>query len=179
MLKTSANIADIVDTSFKLKVILHYQKNKKSTIKKLERSRNLPGKGAPGSFGKRMIGFEYEGQVNYITRIEDFRDFMHPSVYEAMVKAFENGCGSDGILQKYEELKQDYEELQSDYKILEDEADDLDYVRDELDECEKKRDEIQEKYNTLTHCIEVLINQYYQKYIKQEDVIYKLERLIQ
>lgn len=125
-----------------------------------------------------MIGFEYEGQVNYITRIEDFREFMNLSVYEAMIEAFKNGCGNDGILQKYEELKQDYDELQSDYGILEDEADDLDYVREELDKCEKEKDELQERYNTLTHCIEVLINQYYQQYIKQEDVIYELERLI-
>lgn len=124
-----------------------------------------------------MIGFEYKGQVEYITRIEDFRDFMEPSVYEAMVKAFENGCGNDGILKKYEELKQDYEELKSDFEILEDEADDLDYVRDELDECEKERDEIKEKYNTLTHCIEVLVNQYYQQYIALEDIIPQLEAL--
>ena len=68
-----------------------------------------------------MIGFEYKGQVEYITRIEDFRDFMNPAVYEAMVKAFENGCDG-GLRQEYEELQSEYEELQSDYELLEDEA---------------------------------------------------------
>lgn len=126
-----------------------------------------------------MIGFEYEGQVNYITRIEDFRDFMDESVYEAMVKAFENGFGGDGLLQKYEELKKYYEELKSDYEILECEADDIDSIRDELEDCEKERDELQEKFDTLTHCINVLINQYYQKYINQEDIIPQLEKMIQ
>lgn len=50
-----------------------------------------------------MIGFEYKGQVAYITRMDDFRDYMEPEVYEAVRKAFENGCDG-GLRQKYEEL---------------------------------------------------------------------------
>lgn len=124
-----------------------------------------------------MIGFEYKGQVAYITRIDDFRDYMEPEVYEAVRKAFEDGCDG-GLRQEYEELKSEYEELQSDYSILEDEADDIDGVRDELDECEEQRDLMQEKYDTLTQCIKDLIEQYYQRYIKQEDIIPELEKMM-
>lgn len=46
-----------------------------------------------------MIGFEYKGQVAYITRMDDFRDYMEPEVYEAVRKAFENGCDG-GLRQK-------------------------------------------------------------------------------
>lgn len=126
---------------------------------------------------KKMIGFEYEGQVAYITRIEDFREYMAPGVYEAVKKAFENGCNG-GLRQEYEDLRSAYDELQSDYDLLEDEAGDIDTVRDELEDCEEERDTLQEKINTLTHRIEELINQYYQRYIKTEEIIPELEKLI-
>lgn len=29
---------------------------------------------------RKMIGFEYKGQVAYITRMDDFRDYMEPEV---------------------------------------------------------------------------------------------------
>lgn len=126
---------------------------------------------------KEMIGFEYKGQVAYITRIDDFRDYMEPEVYEAVRKAFENGCDG-GLRQEYEELQAEYDELQTDYSILEDEADTVDCIRDELSECEEQRDLIQEKYDTLTQCIKDLIEQYYQRYIKQEDIIPELEKMM-
>ena len=44
---------------------------------------------------RKMIGFEYKGQVAYITRMDDFRDYMEPEVYEAVRKAFENGCDAE------------------------------------------------------------------------------------
>ena len=47
-----------------------------------------------------------------------------------------------------------------------------------MEECEEERNSIQEKYNLLAHSIEELVNQCYQRYIKQEDVIPQLERLI-
>ena len=124
-----------------------------------------------------MIGFEYKGQVSYITRIDDFHDYMEPEVYEAVRKAFENGCDG-GLQQEYKELQEKYENLQSDYDELEDVTRNIDDVREELEECEEERDAIQEKYDTLTHCIKVLINEYYQRYIKLEDVISKLEKMI-
>ena len=117
-----------------------------------------------------MIGFEYKGQVAYITRMDDFRDYMEPEVYEAVRKAFENGC--DGG------LRQEYDELQTEYDILEDEVGDIDAVQAEREKCEEERDALQEKVDTLTHHIEELINQYYQRYIKTEEIIPKLEKLI-
>nr|DAL68945.1 MAG TPA: hypothetical protein [Caudoviricetes sp.] len=113
---------------------------------------------------RKMIGFEYKGQVAYITRMDDFRDYMEPEVYEAVRKAFENGFDG-GIRQEYEEL-------------LEDEVGDIDAVQAEREECEEERDALQEKVDTLTHHIEELINQYYQRYIKTEEIIPELEKLI-
>lgn len=124
-----------------------------------------------------MIGFEYKGQVAYITRIDDFRDYMDPEVYEAVRKTFEDGCNG-GLRQEYEELKSAYEELQSDYSILEDEAGDIDDVQDELDKCEEQRDSIQEKYDTFKRRIKDIVEQYYQRYIKQEDIIPELEKMM-
>ena len=124
-----------------------------------------------------MIGFEYKGQVAYITRIDDFRDYMAPGVYEAVQKAFENGCNG-GLRQEYEDLQSAYDELQSEYDFLEDEAGDIDAVRDELEDCEEERDALQEKVDTLTHHIKDLINQYYQQYIKLEDIIPELEKML-
>ena len=126
---------------------------------------------------RKMIGFEYKGQVAYITRMDDFRDYMEPEVYEAVRKAFENGC--DGRLrQEYEELQAEYDELQTEYDILEDEVGDIDAVQAEREKCEEERDALQEKVDTLTHHIKELINQYYQRYIKTEEIIPELEKLI-
>ena len=44
--------------------------------------------------------------------------------------------------------------------------------------CEEERDALQEKVDTLTHHIKELINQYYQRYIKTEEIIPELEKLI-
>lgn len=56
--------------------------------------------------------------------------------YEAVRKAFENGCDG-GLWQKYEELQAEYDELQTDYDILEDEVGDIDAVQAELEKCEE------------------------------------------
>ena len=117
-----------------------------------------------------MIGFEYHGQVNYISRIEDFRDFMEPSVYEALQKAMGTGIGDD-YKEKYEELQEDYEELKSDYE-------DLELIEDELHDCENELESMEEKYEALQKCIKVLINQLYFGFVKQDDVIPELEKLV-
>ena len=88
---------------------------------------------------RKMIGFEYKGQVAYITRVDDFRDYMEPEVYEAVRKAFENGFDG-GLRQEYEELQAEYDELQTAYDILEDEVGDIDAVQAEREKCEEERD---------------------------------------
>lgn len=124
-----------------------------------------------------MIGFEYKGQAAYVTRLDDFREYMEPEIYEAVQKAFENGF--DGrIRQEYEELQEDYKDLQREYDQLECEAGDIEEVREELEECEEERDALQEKYDTIIHCIKSLVNQYYQHYIELEDIIPELERVM-
>lgn len=69
-----------------------------------------------------MIGFIYEGQANYITKIEDFREFMQPEVYDAMISAFNVGI-IDNYCEKYEELRDEYNDLQEDYDSLQNEKD--------------------------------------------------------
>lgn len=117
-----------------------------------------------------MISLTYGGKVEYITRIEDFRDFMEPGVYDAMVIALEGG-----IIEKY---KDKYEVLKSEYEELESEYNDLSDVEDELRDCERELGDMTEKYEELQKALKVLITQTYQGYIKQEDVVYVLERLI-
>lgn len=51
-----------------------------------------------------MIGCEYRGQIHYISKLEDFREVMEPSVYDALIKAFEGGI-IENHQQKYEDLK--------------------------------------------------------------------------
>jgi predicted nuclease with TOPRIM domain len=124
-----------------------------------------------------MIGFEYKGQAAYVTRLDDFREYMEPEIYEAVQKAFENGF--DGRLrQEYEELQEDYKDLQREYDQLECEVGDIEEVQEELDECEEERDALQEKYDTITNRIKALVNQYYQRYIEPEDIIPELERVM-
>ena len=42
-----------------------------------------------------MIGVEYQGEVHYISKLEDFKEIMEYSVYEALVKSVDSGfvCG--------------------------------------------------------------------------------------
>lgn len=55
---------------------------------------------------------------------------------------------------------------------------DIDAVQAEREKCEEERNALQEKVDTLTHHIKELINQYYQRYIKTEEIIPELEKLI-
>jgi archaellum component FlaC len=123
-----------------------------------------------------MIGFEYEGSVNYISRIDDFQEYMKPEVYEAMREAFENGCdGVGGFRKKYEEIKSDYDDLEYECESLKDE---IDGAEDRLAECEEERDNLDEKYKSLKHQIEKLINDIYMEYIKPDDIVPALEKMI-
>ena len=114
-----------------------------------------------------MIGLIYKGQVNYITRLEDFADFMELEVYEAMMQALGEGL-FDNYREKYEKLLEDYDSLQEDY----------DGIYCELEECEQELEETEQKYELLQHSIKVLIGQFYQRYIEQEDIIPTLENLV-
>lgn len=116
-----------------------------------------------------MIGLVYKGQVNYITRLEDFADFMELEVYEAVKKVIEDY--GEKYREKYEELKKDYDFLQEEY-------DELDDLSDELAECQEQLDDAEQKYELLHHSIKVLIGQFYQRYIQQDDIIPTLEKLV-
>ncbi len=117
-----------------------------------------------------MISLVYDGKVSYITKIEDFRDFIDSSVYEALVEALDTGI-VENYREKYEALKNDYYELESEYEELLD-------VENELRDCESELDDMTEKYETLKKALKVLVNNSYQGYIKQEDIIYELEKLV-
>ena len=118
-----------------------------------------------------MIGFIYDGQANYITQIEDFREFMEPQVYDAMISAFNAGI-IDNYRDKYEELRDEYNDLQEDYDSLQNEKD------EEVCFLEQQVDELSEKNETLLKSIKKLVDEQYQGYLKPEDVVYELEKLI-
>ena len=116
-----------------------------------------------------MIGLVYKVQVNYITRLEEFADFMEPEVYEAVKNVIESYV--ENYREKYEELKKDYDFLQEEY-------DELDDLSGELTECQEQLEDAEQKYELLQHSIKVLIGQFYQRYIQQEDIIPILEKLV-
>ena len=118
-----------------------------------------------------MIGFIYDGQVNYITRIEDFREFMQPAVYDAMISAFNAGI-IDNYREKYEELRDEYNDLQEDYVSLQNEKD------EETCFLEQQVDELTDKVEALLKNIKKLVDELYQGYLKPEDLVYELEKLI-
>ena len=124
-----------------------------------------------------MIGFVYNGQVEDITRIEDFRDYMDPAVYEALARALESGITS-GVYAAYEELKLDHDNLLEEFEDLESECDNLRDEVEENEECRRELGELEQKYELLHHSVEVLVNQLYLGYVPQEDIIPTLEKLI-
>ena len=121
-----------------------------------------------------MIGFIYKGKAEYISRIEDFRDYMEPAVYEALLRALDSGITSAHDAD-YKELKQDYDNLLAEYDELESEYDSL---CDEVEENEEKADEMEQKYELLHNSIKVFISQLYWGYVPQEDIIPTLEKLV-
>lgn len=118
-----------------------------------------------------MIGFIYNGKVNYITKIEDFQEFMPLSVYDAMISAFDAGI-IDNYRDKYEELRAEYNDLEDDYNSLQDEKDEETYC------WERRVDELTDKMEVLHKNIKKLIDDQYQGYLRPEDIVYELEKLI-
>lgn len=125
-----------------------------------------------------MIGLVYNGQVNYITRIDDFQEFMDAAVFEAVKTALTDGVDSEGYRAKYENLQSEYENLQIEYDELEDDYDHLEDVSDELKECEETLDGLRKKFSAAMNDIQDLINDSYQGYVKPEDIVTKLEALV-
>ena len=128
-------------------------------------------------FLKEIIGLVYKNEVHYITQIEDFRDFMEPQVYETMQRALDSGIGG-GLQSKYDDLKLDYESLQGEYDDLERECDCL---RDELEDAEKSKDDfdnLKVEHESLQCSIRNIVNSLYHRYLKTEDIIPELERLV-
>lgn len=124
-----------------------------------------------------MIGFVYNGKVEYITRIEDFREYMDSAVYEALIKALDSGITSEHDAD-YKELKQDYDNLLAEYEELEDECDRLRDEVEENEDCQEELEELEKKHESLRHSIKRLVNELYQGYVPQEEVIPTLEKLI-
>ena len=56
--------------------------------------------------------------------------------------------------------------------------DEIDGAEDRLAECEEERDHFDEKYKSLKHQIEKLINDIYMEYIKPDDIVPALEKMI-
>lgn len=118
-----------------------------------------------------MIGFMYNGKANYATNIEDFREFMDPGVFEGIRQAFEGGFDGN--------LARNYKELQLAYDVLQEEKEwDADEIQEELDECEEKLENARQKLEEFQHEIKDLVFQHYQGYISTEDIIPRLEALI-
>ncbi len=124
-----------------------------------------------------MIGFMHNGKVNYATNIEDFREFMDPGVFEGVRQTFEGGFDGNSV-QNYKELQLAYDALQTDYDELEEKSGDADEIQEELDECEEELENVRQKLEEFQREIKDLVFQHYQGYISTEDIIPRLEALI-
>lgn len=117
-----------------------------------------------------MIGCEYKGKTCYISTIEDFREVMEPSVYDALVKSIHTG-----IIENY---KEEYEKLKNDYSELESEFDTLAGMEEEARDYMEQRDRAEQKYDVLRKSISDIVQQLSYGYIKVEDAVHELEQLI-
>lgn len=96
---------------------------------------------------------------------------MEPWVYDAMISAFNAGI-IDNYRDKYEELREEHIELQEDYDSLQNEKD------EETSFLEEQVDKLTDKAEALLKNIKKLVDEQYQGYLKPEDVVYELEKLI-
>ena len=82
------------------------------------------------------------------------------------------------LLRKNDVIKfvvSDYDDLEYECESLKDE---IDGAEDRLAECEEERDNLDGKYKSLIHQIEKLINDIYMEYIKPDDIVPALEKMI-
>lgn len=118
----------------------------------------------------KMIGCEYKGKTCYISTIEDFREVMEPSVYDALVQSIHTG-----VIENY---KEEYEKLKNDYSELESEFDTLAGMEEEARDYMEQRDRAEQKYDVLRKSISDIVQQLSYGYIKVEDAVHELEQLI-
>jgi len=111
-----------------------------------------------------MIGCETKAGVQYITKIEDFRDLVEDSVYNALIEFINTE-------------KCNYQE------IIDDLNDDLSSLNEDYGDLDRKNDDIQEGYDRLEKDYDAVIDSI-NKIIDDEtesdkdQIIKKLEELV-
>lgn len=121
-----------------------------------------------------MIGVEYKGSVHYVTRLDDFRELMEPSVYEALEEMVSSGYPDAN---EYEELETEYNELLAEHEALEEEYEELEDAAMELDKCKDKLLEAKEKLDGAKKSIKRIVDDVYLGYISNEEALHKLEQI--
>jgi len=91
-----------------------------------------------------MVGCMTNNGVEYITKLEHFRDLVPEEVYDALNDFFNNE--KFRYQGKINDLKSDLEDLQENYEWLEIKCDDL---NDRCEESDKGYEELEEKTNKL------------------------------
>lgn len=118
-----------------------------------------------------MISVIHEGQLYYMTKIEDFRDVMESSVYDGLISALATGFSNENWKEKYNDLQKRYDQLEI-------ECEDLENIEDELDDTIGELKELRYQNNSLLKEIKQLLFEYNQRYISNEDLVFSLERVI-
>lgn len=112
-----------------------------------------------------MIGCEYNGEIFYIRKFEDFEDLMEPEVYEALRRVHECGILYSG--DEYDELQDEFIGLQNKYDDLESESNNQKYENDGL----------KEQLDEVVDAICETVNDFEYGYIKTDDVIDRLKNI--
>lgn len=114
-----------------------------------------------------MISVVHNGELVYISKMEDFRDVMEPSVYEGLAFALKIGLNNEDWKEKYDNLSLEYDELAEELESTENELEssNLDYADLKYDFC-----------NMKTRLGDLLV-EHERKYISTDELLISLEKL--
>lgn len=127
-----------------------------------------------------MVSVVYKNELHYLSKIEDFRDVMEPSVYEGLVEALDTDFGKEtNMIGKYKKLEDDYNELSNDMAEIEDYRDDYERLSAEFDNMSEDYDELQNSYNALRKRLQSLINENERNVMSDKEVVYELEDMLE
>lgn len=127
-----------------------------------------------------MVSVVYKNELHYLSRMEDFRDVMEPSVYDGLVEALDTNFGKEtNMMGKYKKLEDDYNELLIDMEEIEDYRDDYENLSAELDNMSEDYDELQNQYNALRKKLQSLVDENERGTISDKEAVYELEDMLE
>lgn len=114
-----------------------------------------------------MISVVHNGELVYISKMEDFRDVMEPSVYEGLALALKIGLNSEDWKEKYDNLLLEYDELEGD----------LESVQNNLEDSYSDYSDLEYDFRNMKTRLGDLLTEHEREYISTEELLQSLEKL--